>query len=197
MERVHVEWLLPIAQLALAVFCNIYGPHEYRVSSRQARVLDNMEYLRQHYPGVAERLSQGVNFPALVLDYPLRNQDSPIYRHDTGYTLIWIAPREIGFFLGVVLLWHWVGCQSGPRRERSRSAPPHRNARIIALMLGMVFGALTGAYAAPMIASPWRPENQIGGFGIAWSLALIMYFAWQLWQMRQKAGKAGDGRDVS
>jgi hypothetical protein len=53
-------------------------------------------------------------------------------------------------------------------------------ARLTGLSGGLVFGILSGTYAAQMIASEWRPENQIGIFGMAWSVALVIYFSWQV-----------------
>jgi hypothetical protein len=197
MKRIRLEWLLPTVQLALALFCNVYGPHEYRVASRRDRAVNNMEYFLRHNPGLAERISKGINFPALVLDYPLRNEDGAIYERNSDYTLIWIAPREIGFFVGVVLFWYWAGRKLGPRRERSHGTTWPHEARTAGLILGIVFGTLAGAYATQMIASRWRPENQIGGFGIVWSLGLITYFGWQMKRNGNGRGRKRVGENGS
>jgi hypothetical protein len=167
MKRANWKWLLPAAQLALALVCHVYAPHEYRVGARRDHASGNMEYFFQHSPALAARISHGINFPALVLDYPLRNADNAIYESNNEYTLIWIAPKDIGFFIGIVLFWHWVGrAMDGRRAGSRRDAWPHQ-AMIAGLACGAVFGLLTWAYADQMIATKWLPDRETGACGIA------------------------------
>ncbi len=180
MKRVRWKWFLPIAQLALALACHVYEPHEYRLKAQRDRAVNNKEYTFQNSPALAGRISQVVNFPALVLDYPLRNEDNAIYQRDSQYTLIWIAPRDIGFFVGIVLFWYLVGRTLDERQERQSRTTWPRYMRMAGPVCGVAFGILTGAYAYHMIASQYRPERQIGASGIAWSLGLIVYFTWRL-----------------
>jgi Na+/proline symporter len=189
MKSVSWKWFLPIFQLALALACHVYEPHEYRVRARLDRAVNNLGYVSQHTPALAGRISQGINFPAMALAYPLRNEDDAIYRRNCEYTLIWIAPRDIGFFLGVLLSWYWLGRKLDESLGRSRRAVWPRAARIAGLAGGVVFGGLTGAYAIQMIISEYRPENQIGAFGIVWSFALIAYFTWRLTQEFRAAAR--------
>ncbi len=179
MKRVHWKWFLPIIQLVLALACHINDPHEYRAKALRDRAVNNLEYFFQNTPALAGRISQGINFPALVLAYPFRNEDNPIYKRNGEYTLIWIAPRDIAFFFGIVLFWYWVGRTLDDRQgRRSRTTWP-RYVTMAGLVCGVVFGILTGASAFLMIGSKYHPERQIGAFGIAWSLALTAYFIWR------------------
>jgi hypothetical protein len=138
-----------------------------------------MEYTFQHLPALAERVSKGINFPALVLDYPFRQYDNAIYSRNSDYTLIWISPKEIGFFAGIAAFWYWLGRKLDQSQGRSPGTTWSRKVRIAGLTFGLVFGILTGAYAFQMIASKWYPERQIGVFGIVWSFTLTAYFAWR------------------
>jgi hypothetical protein len=194
MKRVNWKWLLPIVQLALALACHVYETHEYRAerragagSHRDPAVTgepiyeSGLEYYVQNSPALAERISQGINFPALVLDYPFRDAYAPvIYERNSAYTYFSICPRDLGFFLGIVLFWYWVGATlDGSRGRNPRIAWP-RKARLAALAGGVVFGILTAAYADEMIASNGLPYRQIGAVGMAWASALIAFFGWRL-----------------
>lgn len=180
MKRVRWSWFLPIALLIVAVAGHIYGPHQYRVTARRRGVVNNPEYHFQHFPAMAERVSQGINFPALVLAYPWRNDYSIVYEHNSAYTLIWFEHRDISFYVGVVLFWLCVGTKLDGTRGRFRRAIWSRRATVVGLACGAAFGLLTGAYALQMTAMEWRPYREIGAFGIVWSLALISYFAWRM-----------------
>jgi len=171
---------LPIALLILALGCHIYEPHQYRERARLDRVTSNMEYTFQHSPASIGRLSQGINFPALVLDYPLKDQDGAIYSKNSDYTLIWIAPKDLGFFAGILVLWYWVGRSIDERLAAERRRPAPRIARIAGLICGIVFAGLTGAYAYRLVSSEWLPEREIGLFGLAWAAILSGYFGWRL-----------------
>jgi len=181
-KRISWKWFLPLAQLVLASACFVYGPHEYRVRARLDGVAgDNnvLEYSAQHSPAPVERISWGINFPASVLAYPLRESDNALYFRNSGYTLIWISPKEIGFFVGIAIFWYCVGRRLDQHLGRIPKSTWPRKAKIAGLTCGIVFGILTGAYALQMIASKWYPERTIGTFGIVWSFALIAYFAWR------------------
>lgn len=182
MRNVRWKWLLPLAQLVFAVACHVYGPHEYRANRRRDHATgDGLDYYERNYPALSERISLGINFPAMVLDYPLRNSYSPeIYSHNSAYTFISIEPKDIGFFGGIVLFWHWMGRlldrRLGPLRETTRP----RAARAAGLACGLAFGVLTAIYANTMIGFEFRPERQIGTFGIVWAAVLVAYFGWRL-----------------
>src|SRR5689334_4459604 len=109
MKFTYWKYLLPTVQLFFALFCLVYGPHQYR----QGVVRDNawgtsLEYFSQHSPPPIERISKGINFPALALAYPLRGYTNAIYSHNGDYTLIWVSPSDIGFFVGIAIFWYLV-----------------------------------------------------------------------------------------
>lgn len=180
MRRVKWKWLLPIVQLALAVACHVYDPHLYRVIAERDGGGRNLEYFDQHFPALAGRVSQGLSFPALVLKYPIRNVEGVIFEHNSDYTFVRISTEDVGFFLGIVLFWFWVGMRLEEGLGRSRKRVWPYRARVVGLGCGVLFSLLTGAYAVQMIGSKWRPERQIGMFGIVWAVALCLYFVWRL-----------------
>jgi len=197
MTRFRWQWLLPLVQLVLVLTAAVYGTHEYRVTERQKGVYgDNnvLEYFSQNFPAPLERISQGINFPALVLAYPLKGYTNAIVDYSFEYTLVWISLHDMGFFAGVVVFWCWVGWKLDQSQGRSPRHAVPRGLRIAGLTCGFVFATLTGAYALQMILSEWRPERHIGAFGIAWSFALLAYFAWhftrELWS-RNGGWRAG------
>lgn len=180
MKRISWKWLLPIALLAFALACHVYDPHEYRVQARLDHAVDNLEYLYQNNPSIYGRISLGINFPALVLDYPFREIYNPrIYESNDNDMFISIAPKDIGFFCGILLFWYWVGWTLDKSLGGIRGTWP-RPARIAGLCCGLIFGMLTAVYAEHMVTLEFRPWRQIGAFGIAWAAVLIAYFTWRL-----------------
>jgi hypothetical protein len=181
MRRVAWRWLLPVLQLAFALAAHIYKPHEYRVRARARHVTSNLEYFFQNSPALSGRFSQGINFPAMVLDYPLRSRQHAMYEYIDEDTLIFlISGSDIGFFFGIVIFWHWVGRMIDSRLGTRAATTWSRPARIAGLACGFVFGVLTAAYAGEMIASEYRPLRQIGAFGIVWAAVFVAYFGWRL-----------------
>lgn len=173
------KWLLPIGLLIFALVCHVYDTHQYRAAAYRDRAVNNLEYFSQHSPALAGRVSRGINFPALVLRYPFKDETDALYKRNSEYTLIWISPSDIVFFAGIVLFWYWVGSVLDRSQTRGSGATWPRKARILGLACGFVFGIANGVYAAQLIATPWLPERQIGAFGIAWACALIAYFTWR------------------
>jgi len=182
MKHTHWKWSLPAVQLALAMACHIYEPHEYRAKADRDPAFGTMQYAFQNSPAMSGRISKGINFPALTLDYPLRDEGVAVYEHNSDYNVVRIAPKDIGFFFGIVVFWHWVGRNLDRSRGRRPTHGWPRPAAIGGLICGVVFGGLTGAYAVHLMASKWRPERHIGAFGIIWSIALLIYFGWRLAQ---------------
>ena len=175
------KWCLPVLQLALAVACHLYDPHEFRVQFMFHGAADLQEYFSQHFPAHAGRLEKAINFPALVLNYPLSKKTYPIlYRRNSEYTYIVIYPADISFFLWIVLFWYWVGWKLDQRRKRGPGTSLPNWVRIFGPSCGVLFGVLTGLYAISMAAGRWRPYQQIGAAGILWSIALTVYFTRQL-----------------
>lgn len=180
MNSVRWRWLLPLGQLVLAVACHVYEPHQYRATARRDRAVDNMEYSFQHSPAPVGVISRGINFPALVLAYPWRNDSQALYSRNSEFTLIWIGTNDVAFFLGITIFWCWLA------RELDGSGTPNptperiRYARLASLACGTIGGVLVGAYSMNLIGSPWRPERQIAVFGIAWTPMLIVYFTRRL-----------------
>lgn len=183
MKRIRWKWFLPIVQLVLATAAFVCGPHEFKaILLLNGASGDNnmLEYNGQNFPPPVERISQGINFPALVLGYPLKTYNAnELFFYRNNYTFIAICLSDIGFFAGIVAFWYCVGRKLDQHLGRIPKSTWPRKARIAGLICGLSFGILTGAYALQMIASKWHPERQIGSFGIVWSFALIAYFAWR------------------
>jgi hypothetical protein len=182
MKQFRWKWFLPLAQLVFASFCLVYGPYQYKGGIvRDHAWGTTLEYFSQRYPPPVKRISYGINFPALVLDYPLWGNHKTLYEWKNNYTFIEITPEEIGFLVGIAVFWYWVGKKLDQNQIHGLITARPRKVRIAGLACGLAFGVLTGGYAVQMIVRDWhwRPERQIGAFGIAWSCALIAYFAWQ------------------
>jgi len=176
MKHFPWRWILPGAQLVFAIACHVYDGHAYRVALYNDRANDD-EYYGQHSPAWPVRVSSGINFPAVVLNYPFRDLYHPmIYEHNSEFTLIDFYPRDIGFFCCVVLFWYWAG-RSMERNSSVRWGPAVRRAGLAG---GVVFGIVTGVYAEEMIGRARVPEVQMGSAGIVWALALTSYFIWHL-----------------
>jgi hypothetical protein len=186
MKGLRWKWVLPGLQLTFAAFCLFYGPHQFRLRARRDGVAgDNnvLEYSAQNAPAPIERVSKAMNFPALVLAYPVKERDNAIYFHNSDYALVWISPKEIGFFIGIALFWYWVGTRFDRRMRGSGAAKPRSwSLSITELGCGLLFGILTGAYALRMLieTGQFRPERQIAVCGIIWSAILIAYFTSRL-----------------
>jgi hypothetical protein len=157
---------------------HIYDPHEYRVIALRDHATSNLFYFGQHSPAGSGRISKGINFPAIVLNYPFRDATQLLYEHvDVDHILIMICPADVGFWVGIVFFWPcfgWTIDWSG------LPIPRNRVVRFGGLALGLIFGLATGGYAAKMIVSKWFPERIIGWFGIAWATVLIAHFVWRL-----------------
>jgi hypothetical protein len=179
MKRIHWTWSLPIIQLTFALACHIYAPHEYRVEAHRSHG-GTLEYWSRHWPSPSGRVSLGINFPALVLNYPLRNEETVIYNRNSEYAYIRIATKDLGFFVCVVLFWYWVGERLDEAQGRNSGRTWPRAVRIAGLTCGVGFGVLTGAYADQMINTSWPPPLQIGAAGFVWAWALTSYFTWRL-----------------
>ena len=183
MKGIRWSWLLPVLQLICVLSVHIYDPHQYRVLLRQRRATGGIEYYEQNYPSPSGRISQGINFPAIVLDYPLREAYSPILYERNDYdTLIYITPKDIGFFFGVAIFWFWVGHMLDKSLGKNLAGTWPRVVRLAGLVCGVAFALLTAAYAAHMLALEFRPWRQIGTFGIVWAAVLIAYFGWRVMQ---------------
>jgi hypothetical protein len=191
MKRVYLTWLLPIGQLALALACHVYEPHEYRVRAQRDGAVNNVEFTFQHSPAPVGMISRGINFPALVLAYPLRNESQAIYERNSGYALIWIGVNDLGFFFGILVFWYGVARMLDRHTGRTPRNVWTRNVRIAGLSCGTIFGVLTGTYSIQMINAHWRPERQIGAFGVAWAVSLIAYFVYRLARELNRESKEG------
>ena len=142
--------------------------------------MNNPEYTFQHSPAPVGIISREVNFPALVLAYPLRNEGQAIFKRNGDYTLIWIGVNDLGFFIGIVFFWYGVARIQARNPEESLTAAWATKAKTAGLACGAIFGVLTGAYAIQMASTRWRPEREIGTFGVVWALVLIAYFVRRL-----------------
>jgi hypothetical protein len=173
----HVRWrfVLPAIQLVVAVAAHVYGPHEYRVQARHDRATSNIIYYFQHYPAPTERVSLGVNFPALTLSFPFREASGTIYEHNSPYTNVRVSYSDVTFFAAIVLFWQIVG---GVLERRCFSRVCPRWAQVAGVILGVGFTILVAAHALRLVAEKWQPEREMGAFGLAWAALLISLFAW-------------------
>jgi len=194
MKRMKWKWVLPVAQLVLAFGCHLYEPHEYRVGRPGGA---STEYFFQHSPALIGRISRGINFPALVLDYPLQDKTDAIYSNNTEFTLIWISLSDVGFFIGIVIFWHWVGGVFERRKQEGLRGTRSREMSIANLVCGNAFAVLTGIYAYQMSSSRWLPQRQIGIFGLLWAAVLLIYFVWGFARFRiSTEASRGSGRTL-
>jgi hypothetical protein len=104
----------------------------------------------------------------------------PIYVHNSDFTAVIVYRKDLAFFAGVALLWGWIGYQLDARRRQGPKKPWPRKIGIAGSLCGLVFGSLNGVYAVHLLRSEWRPERDVGVFGVFWSLALLWYFIWRL-----------------
>lgn len=193
MKRFRWIWVLPLVQLLLALVCHVYDPHEYRTRSHRDGVVGDITYTFQHSPAWSGRLSKGLNFPALVLAYPLRNETDAIYERNSAYTLIWIAPHDVAFFVAILLFWSWVGRMLDVRRAPNKGSDRSRPLRVTGPLCGVAFGLATATYADSLLAERWVPQRHIGALGIVWSAALCSYFAWRLIRAFDRSGDSTTG----
>jgi len=194
MKRITLKQLLPIALLTFALACHVYDTHEYRLGAYRDRAVNNIEYFSQHSPALAKRISLGINFPALVLSYPLRNAYDPVlYSRNTEYTYFAIYPRDIGFFVGIVIFWYLVGRVLDERQAQNKEIKSSPRLRRAASSVGIVFGILSALYADQFIKTAWLPQRQIGLFGFAWAAGLLAYF---LWQFTSELGARRDSKQM-
>jgi hypothetical protein len=187
-KKLRWNWFLPVAQLIFAFAALVYGPHQYKVRELEVGVSgDNnmLEYSAQNFPAPVERISNGINFPALTLAYPLRNYNvNELFFYANNYTFVRIYFKDIGFFLAILVFWYWVGRKLEQSQRHGTGTTRPRWMRVAGVSCGLVFGILTGTYAVQMLVRDWhwRPERQIGSCGIVWSLALVVYFVWRVRQ---------------
>jgi hypothetical protein len=180
MDSGRWRWLLPLGQLVVAVACHVYEPHQHRETAQRDRAVNNIEYSFQHSPAPVGVISRGINFPALVLAYPWRSDGDALYSWNSDFTLIWIGTNDVAFFLGITVFWYWFARELNRSETRNPTPKRSRYARLAGLACGTIVGVLAGVYSTNLIGSPWRPERQIGGFGMAWTPVLIIYFTRRL-----------------
>jgi hypothetical protein len=195
MRRVRWKWFLPIVQVLLALAAYAYGPTQYKaIMVRCGVVGDNnvLEFSAQNFPAPIERFSLGINFPAIALDFPMWRLGNELWLYSSDRFIYFaITPRGVGFFFWVAVFWYWVGRKLDECRGNPRIARP-RGMRMAWLWGGLAFGIETGACAVLIyvVDGSSRPERQIAYAGIAWSFALIAYFAWQLTRARSTRDSA-------
>ncbi len=182
---------MPATLLTAVLAAHVYGPHEFRAGMRGDRAVSNLDYYRQNYPALTQRISRGVNFPALVLNYPFRNAFQPLlYSRNGEYTYFSIYPSDLSFFIFVTTFWYCLG------RRLDRVPGVIREDRLLSVraagpVFGLLFGILSGAYADQMAGSQFRPDRQVGYIGLAWSVGLTAYFFWRLTRLRKMKSPTG------
>ena len=180
MRWIKCRFCLPVVLGLFAIGCHVYTPGETLDRVLRQTVLIPPESDLDQFPAPLDRISKGINFPAQMLDYPLLNVDREIYSHKGKDTYVSFHLRDIVFYVGVVLLWYFIGRALDRALEQSSAINRSRAARIAGLAGGVVFGTLNWAYADLMMEPAWGVQRQIGACGIAWACILIAWFSWQL-----------------
>ena len=176
MKRMNSRWWLPILQILLTLGC-----YSCDYLARTRATGNDPAFYAQNHPSWVQRVSYGINFPALALDYPLKNAGDPeLYKLSTKYVYVVIYPRDVGFFIGILLFWHCVGRTVDGRWGWPRAGARFKWVRFLVLFLGAGFAVLNAAYADELLASHFLPERQVAIFGLVWACALTSYFMWKL-----------------
>jgi len=184
MKRIRWVVVLPLLQLSLATALFVYEPFQWWKGVRARGCCGTVEYFVQNYPAPAQRISNAINFPVLlfstgvVLPDALTAHDLPLVEWEVGGEKSWFTFMDRRFFLGVAILWLWVGAKIDARLRRTPPRLP-RISRIAGAMLGSVYACVVG-YAAVMAFRSARPFRQIGPVGLAWCVILLVYFIWRL-----------------
>lgn len=140
--RVRWRLAIPLIQLGLGIGLWFFIPVQFHrrmlafmhLSPQQmaGRSLAlTPEAFARYYPPPAGRFLYAMNYPAYVasngVEDAIRWRETPIYRFSVGsYTYI-IGASQTAFFLGICLLWFWVGSrvdQWRPSRRWVRASVP-------------------------------------------------------------------------
>ncbi len=195
MKYLRWQWFVPLLQLLIAFGAWVYEPYEYRLQATRDGISgDNnvLTYFYQHHPAPVLSVSWGINFPALVLAYPFRKYTNELFYYRNSYTHMSLTPWMVGFFVGVAVLWWWIGWRLDRMLGRNRVTPRSRWTTTAELMCGFLFGVLSAVYATQIVRQDWqlRPERPIAVGGMVWSLVLLAYSGWRaihvLWRDQQK-----------
>jgi hypothetical protein len=126
-----------------------------------------------------------VNFPALVLAFPL-HQAGTVYGYLTDWGFIWVTAEDLGIFAGVVLFWYLVGAAMDRHFGHYSGVRLNRTARVATFVGGIGFGVLTAVYADYLPGDYFEGPRQIGACGLVWAAILFIWFARRL--MREAGG---------
>ena len=130
MRRIRWRWVLPFAQLVLAVTAWFYAPLQYLAAIQEVHarypnqnIQLGLDFYERNWPSPAERVVLALNFPAVILAGPFNLLfHRPLYADQ----LRDVSVRDIAFFCWIGILWYWVGSKLDHRNSNEDQAthPP-------------------------------------------------------------------------
>ena len=189
MKHVSWRWALTTFQVGLAVVALLYAPTQYRHGRHAIWDDSGLVVWRATYPPPSLRIVYAINFPALVGTHfgpPPPRWTYFLISTEKPFCIVFDT-NDFAFVVAVGLLWTWVGRQVevfiGIRRNSIRPMPIRRGM----LVLGCLFTAGIGFFAAyyTALSDADKPYKQIGPFGLAWFIALAFYLSWRVRLIRR------------
>jgi hypothetical protein len=188
MQRIRWRWVLPIAQLILAIALWACAPYQYLagLSDIHAKhpnedIQLGTEFYLHNWPTSAEQVVLAMNFPAAVLAGPLnRLLPQPLYAGE----IVKLTVRDVAFFFWIVVLWAWIGAKvdNGDASAHRDSRDPNALLRFGRHVCALVFALILGAIATEELLTMWpRPATSaVAACGLLWAIGLGIYFGWRI-----------------
>ena len=165
--RLRFTFLLPLAQLLLALFLLRLGAH---LSTGIQRRYDTL------YVSTPQLVCAGINAPARLLE----GMSHFFYRVDHAPpTIFGFGLDFVSFLIGIVALWLLVGWAVDKRRSSSELRPVWSAAKLFFVGVPLaLLGALFLYSSVQGFMTPWRFNNQTGNILLSvllllWSLVLL------------------------
>ena len=165
--RLKLAFLLPMAQLPLALFLLRWGEHVSAVMQRRYDTL---------YAPTPALVCAGINAPARLLEATSHF----FYRVDHSPPTILGFDLDFVFFLvGIIVLWLLVGWALDKRRSPAEPRSAWSPARFLFVGVPLsLMGALFLYFSVQGFMTPWRFNNQTGNivhsiFLLLWSLVFL------------------------
>lgn len=206
--------ILPLLQFIFALMLWLYLPFQFesqitramkpsQTSSRQSSSGLAPEVRALFYPPPAGRVLYAINLPASLLSDQIEsraNGSPPAWEFrfpaNDGKTLglmYVVGIREILFFIGIILLWSWVGSKVDEYilARRGITIQRLRGLKIIEMVItaGLAAFLLVACFICIQPAKCFPPERQIMSFGLIWPVLLLAYFIFSLRQEFRKSNR--------
>jgi hypothetical protein len=184
MKNIRWCWALSVIQIVVAVSLFLYSPYQYLVRVRASGIVNNPEYFLNNWPPPAMRVSQAINFPAVVLDSPfrfaLRRSHMLFYENNSRYGYVSLGINDVVFFLWVGMLWYWVGMRIDQTLGQMQKRNWPRNVIFAGLSCGVLFAIACAVYGIKLVGVQRESAYQVAPFGILWAVLLGCYFGREL-----------------